>query len=755
MKNLIKLMAIFLLLTNLHSSDALEKVSLQLDWKFQFQHAGFIVAKEKGFYKKLGLDVTFLEYQDGVDIEKEVLANRVDFGISNTPLMFKNGVLKPAVIVATYLQKSPLVFVTQPYIKNPTQLNGKKIMATEYEYKNSSLSLLMEHFFIKGIYVPHSYGIEEFKDKKIDAMSAFISNEIYDLDKQNIQYNIIDPFDYGFFTNGMNLFSSYETAKQNPKKIENFLKATKKGWQYAFDNTDETIELIHSKYNKNKSKEALLYEAKKIKELMLLDLYNIGEVSKELVIRAYKQLARSGKILPNQEDKILIFKEVLEKLEYHGLRFTKEENAYLKQKGVIKLCVDPNWMPFEGIKDGQYIGMLADYFDLVREKTNLKIEVYPTKTWDESINAIKNRKCDIIGSASPTPERLKYMDFTDTYMKSPIVLVTKMDKTFMDNIDDIVGKKIGITKSYAIAEILRAKYPDINIVDVQSIQDGMKRVESGELYGYVDNLGVTVANIRKDFHGTLKVSARLNINDDLTIGSRSDEPMLNSIFQKVVHTIDEAKVRHILNEWISVKESVKVDYAFLWKIAFGILLVFAIITFYNYRLRLNNKKLLELSREDVLTKIGNRLRLNEILADQYMYTNRYRVTCGIILVDIDDFKKVNDNHGHLEGDEVLKKFAATLLANIRETDKLGRWGGEEFLIVCPNTNEENLMNVAELLRKKIENTSFGENIGTITCSIGISVFDGDKTIEEILDKADRGLYDAKGKGKNRVINLEV
>jgi diguanylate cyclase (GGDEF)-like protein len=744
---------IFLLSLNLFASEKLEKISLQLDWKFQFQHAGFIVAKEKGFYQELGLDVTLLEYKDGVDIEEDVISKKVDFGISNTPLMVKDGVLQPVVLLATYLQRSPLVFVTQPDIKKPSDLEGKRVMATEYEYNNSSLTLFMDHFFVKSIYVPHTYSVEEFRDKKIDAMSAFTSNELYDLEKQNIPYRIMDPAQFGFITNAMNLFTSYDTATKESQKIEKFLKATKKGWQYALNNTDEVIEIIHKKYNQKKSIEALNFEAKKIKNLMLIGLYDIGEISNELMTRAYKQLYRSGKALPNQNSKILIFDDIIKVKKSDDLSFTQEEKEYLRKKGTIKLCVDPDWMPFEGFKDGKYIGMIAEYFDLIRQKSDLNIEIYPTKSWDESMNAIKSKKCDIIGSASPTPERLAYMNFTDTYMSSPIVLVTKVDKPFVNHITDVSEQKLGITKGYAIGEILRDKYPNINIIDVDNIEDGLKRVESGELYGYIDNLSVTVANIQKSFHGVIKVSARLEESDDLTIGSIKDEPILNAVFQKVVHSIDKSKVRSILNKWISVEESVRVDYTFLWKIALWVLGIFAIIIFYNYQLRLNNKKLRQISREDALTKVGNRLKLNEILDDEHKYTNRYQVTCGVILLDIDDFKKVNDTYGHLEGDKVLEKFAAILSSNIRETDKLGRWGGEEFLIVCPNTKMENLIVIAEGLRENIQKYNFGKSI--ITASFGLSLFDGAKSIEKVLDEADKALYHAKSTGKNRVVSSIV
>ena len=749
MKNTFKLIFILLLSVHLYANEGLEKISLQLDWKFQFQHAGFIMAKEKGFYENLGLDVNLLEYENGIDIEDAVLSKKVEFGITNTPVMIKDRALQPTVILASYLHHSPLVFVSQPDIKTPAQLNGKIIMATDYEYYQSSLSLLMNHFFIEGTYVPHSFGIQEFKDKKVDVLSVFVSNEVYELDRQKVPYNIIDPYEYGFITHAQNLFSSYEFAQNNTKLIETFLEATKEGWKYAIEHTDETIEIINKKYNKTKTIEELRYESKIIKEFMLLDNYKIGEVDKELLQRVYTQLSRTSKLLVNQRSEVIVFDDMLKGKYTKELFFTKEENDFLAQKGDIKLCVEPNWLPFEGIKDGKYIGMIAEYFDIIKVKSNLNIKVIPTQSWEEGMHFIKTGKCDIIATASPTVERLKFMNFTDSYMKFPLVLTTKVDQPFINDIEDVKDKRIGIVKGYAAAEILKDKYPGINIVDIVDIDEGLKKVENGEIYGYIDNLSVTASNIQTSFDSILKVSARLNIDDELTIASRKDEPLLNSIFQKVIENIDNSEVRAIVNNWITVEESVNVNYTFWWKIFAGIFIIFVLFSIYSYELKKNNAKLARLSREDALTKIGNRLNLNEILKDVFQSNQRYDTQCGVILLDIDDFKLVNDTYGHIFGDETLKKFAQILLQNIRKTDKLGRWGGEEFLIVCPNTNIEDLITVAENLRKNIENDLFLKE-KRITASFGLSVFDGSKNIEQVIHVADENLYKAKDAGKNRV-----
>jgi len=119
------------------------------------------------------------------------------------------------------------------------------------------------------------------------------------------------------------------------------------------------------------------------------------------------------------------------------------------------------------------------------------------------------------------------------------------------------------------------------------------------------------------------------------------------------------------------------------------------------------------------------------------------------MLDIDDFKYINDHFGHIKGDEVLIKVTQLINETIRKIDTVGRYGGEEFLVVFPNTDLLNTQNASDRIRTKIENTDF-TGIGRITVSGGYIEFN-EETIEELIDKADQNLYEAKKTGKNKVI----
>jgi diguanylate cyclase (GGDEF)-like protein len=127
---------------------------------------------------------------------------------------------------------------------------------------------------------------------------------------------------------------------------------------------------------------------------------------------------------------------------------------------------------------------------------------------------------------------------------------------------------------------------------------------------------------------------------------------------------------------------------------------------------------------------------------------------SVVLLDIDDFKKINDSYGHLAGDEYLKKVASTIIVNLREQDTASRFGGEEFLILLPDTQIDGACKLAERIRKRIEEMElmFQEYLIKTTISAGVSQFDQeDHDPENILRRVDVALYQAKSKGKNRVI----
>jgi len=165
----------------------------------------------------------------------------------------------------------------------------------------------------------------------------------------------------------------------------------------------------------------------------------------------------------------------------------------------------------------------------------------------------------------------------------------------------------------------------------------------------------------------------------------------------------------------------------------------------------DKKRVEELSITDQLTQLHNRMYLENSFHKEIKRAKRYNHSFAVIMLDIDHFKEVNDTYGHDVGDNVLITISKVLSEHIRETDILGRWGGEEFLILSPHTNNSEAYALAEKLRVTIETYPI-DIIGHKSCSFGVSMFDlRDETFKEVVKHADEALYIAKNSGRNCVV----
>lgn len=695
--------------------------------------------------------------------------------------------------------------------------------------------------------------------------------------------------------------------------------------------------------------------------------------------------------------------------------FSEQERAYLGKKRLLKVCVDPDWMPYEKIDNGQYIGLTADYMDWFEQHLGIPIYLQPTSTFSESLQFVQTNQCDFISAVGETDEKSQYLNFSSSYFHSSIVIAADIHLPWITDLNSLKGKPLGVVRGYALGDFMRGMHPELTFIDVDSINDGLEKVVKGEIFGYVGTLATVGYHIQKGYFGSLKIAATLDGSWDLNIGVRKDEPILKTIFDKMIARLPEKEHQRILNNWVSVSstqenpnklnetehgfldkhpvirfrtrpnrppfeffregkaEGIVVDYiksiakivgftpefvfddhtvdwahnmienertdfdtllysvsnqarsqrfnygeTFLsypfmvmthkdsdfilqmedlngkvvamekgftttdiikknhpnikvvdamstaqalfmvehgnadayignlaianYMIAFGLLenvkvaiptgyqniefrfiapkawpeltsilskgfrsmspsqhsliqqrwfalqtvertdyrLVFIILlvsiiilswfTWIYNRLSISKQKadsalaqlqltqralekknieLETLSVTDKLTGIYNRLKLEAVLNKEFERAKRYKGSFSVILVDLDHFKRVNDTLGHQAGDKVLKELAVLFCHNTRKVDTFGRWGGEEFLVICPHTDLLSTKHFAELLRVKLEEYDFGE-IGTVTASFGVTSYQvGDSSIE-LLSRADIALYYSKKAGRNKV-----
>jgi len=172
-------------------------------------------------------------------------------------------------------------------------------------------------------------------------------------------------------------------------------------------------------------------------------------------------------------------------------------------------------------------------------------------------------------------------------------------------------------------------------------------------------------------------------------------------------------------------------------------------------LRKNVMKEREMALMDPLTEIKNRMAYDERIEQDYLRWKRYQSSLSLMVIDIDLFKKINDNYGHMAGDKVLHTVAQHLQNNIRETDFLARYGGEEFVIIMSDTALDEGLNVAEKLRVEVESCGFhyrGDDV-KVTISCGIAQFTGEDTVDSAFERADSAMYKAKQNGRNQCVSV--
>lgn len=263
------------------STTPLEKVTLQLKWKHQFQFAGYYAAIQQGFYRDAGLEVSLREASDDENPAEVVLRGDAEFGIAASDLIVLRSQGKPVVALAPIYQHSPLVLLVaaDSGIDSVHGLIGKRVMLEAHADE------LLAYLYFEGIkkesitWLPHSFDPSGLIDGTVDAISAYSTDEPFLLRKAGIKYNTFTPRSGGIDFYGDTLFTTEDQVRLHPERVQSFLHASLHGWKYALANTDEIIELILSKYSDRHSREHLKFEAEMSENLILPDVVEVGYVN--------------------------------------------------------------------------------------------------------------------------------------------------------------------------------------------------------------------------------------------------------------------------------------------------------------------------------------------------------------------------------------------------------------------------------------------------------------------------------------------
>lgn len=632
-----KKLFILLIIVVFLKADEKTNISLQLNWLNQFQFAGYYVAKEKGFYEEVGLDVQINEFDSKIDNVELIKNEKVDFAIGRSSLLINKINGDDIVAIAAIFQDSPLMLLTtNPQIKKIEDIKNKKVMITaDALYTASIVAMLNANNIKQENYetINHSFNLNDLIEGKTDLMASYISNEPIILKEKNIPYKIFHPKDYDFNFYDDILFTSSKFIKENPKTTKKFYQATIRGWEYAFRNKTEAAEIIFKKYNtQNKS---------------LINLIKEAEILEKLTTN--KDGEKIGYLEKNKLEKTLqVFKILgLTKNSINLDSFIYEYNH--ENKIIYKIAHSHRDVIVVLVLFAFIIFMLTIYFlNKIHDKRKL-------------LNEVINSCDDLIYYKD---QKLKYIGCNEAFAK-----FAKISK------DEIMGRD------------------DFEIFDSE------------------------FASVFRD--------------NDL------------KVLKTKQMSVDEEWLE--FNNKMLLFQSKKRPFKYDSKTGIGILGVSRDIT----NLYEIQKKFEEQATVDELTKAYNRKYFNERLSEKIEMFKRYESEFCIALLDIDDFKVVNDSFGHDVGDIVLIKVCQIIKQNIRNTDILFRIGGEEFVILYPKTAINEAYFATEKIRNLIKNETIIEN-HKITISVGLSQIKHNDTEESILKRVDELMYLSKRSGKDKV-----
>ena len=424
--------------------------------------------------------------------------------------------------------------------------------------------------------------------------------------------------------------------------------------------------------------------------------------------------------------------------------------------GEVTFCVDPDWPPFEQIDaQGQHVGIAADLLKLVAHRSGMNLRLVPTKNWDDSIAASQAGRCQVLSFLNQSPKRDAWLVFTDPVLVDENVVITREEHPFVPDLAGLSNEILVLPKGTSVEERLRRDFPNLKIVLVDSEAQAFKMVSERQADLTMRSLIVAADTIKRQGWFNLKIAGQVpGYGNRLRIGVLKSQAALRDRLNQGVASISAIERQKIIDQHVAIQMVTAVDYTLIGWLAAMLAAVLLTSVYWISRLRRVNAQLKVLSTHDALTGLRNRSGFDALYENELERSRRQQQALSVVLLDIDFFKRINDGHGHPVGDRVLQEVAYLLKQGARTIDHVIRWGGEEFLLLCPSTSTEQAQALAERMLQAVRQHDFG--LGQqVTLSAGVATLELHDAPGHIFEAVDVALYQAKTQGRNRVVLAQV
>ncbi|MDC0888408.1 ABC transporter substrate-binding protein [Candidatus Thioglobus sp.] len=585
-------------------SNYVDHVDLALQWKHQFQFAGYYMAKEKGYYAAQQLDVSIDEFNLNTPTDL-LLDGRVNFATTGIDALKDRSNGKPLVALYAISRNSPLVLLVKKDsdIKTAADLRNKRIsMADADEFIISSMlnaAGLSEKDYIKK---KPDFNMQDLINDRTDAVAAYKSNEGFWLNKKGIQYHEISPDDYGLGIYSDLLITSENELNNHPIRVDKFRKASLEGWKYAFSHVEETIDVILNKYNtQNKTREHLRFEAREMAKLVQPLKVELGSMRLEFWQKIVRNFTQSGYFTKSISLNDFIYTDIATD---RKLILKPDLQNWLAKHPNIRLGIDPGFYPMEYRgNNGEYLGIAADIVKLLSQYMKVSMEPVAELSWDEVISQVKNKSLDVLPAVAITKSRDEYLLFSKPYIQNNMVIVTNRSNPtirtksssrgrMIYSLEALHGKNVSVTKDYpAYQKIINQKEP-INIVVRPTTLASLEAVIKGEAYAAI--VFLDAATTLLSTHQMTQLRIDENAFEDASymhFAVRKDWPELVEIINTTLEFIGASEINRIQRKWRSapVTLGIQKQQAILY-LGFLFILI-AIITLWLFALKRAKNKI--------------------------------------------------------------------------------------------------------------------------------------------------------------------
>ncbi|MDP2247185.1 MAG: EAL domain-containing protein, partial [Nitrosomonadales bacterium] len=438
-----------------------------------------------------------------------------------------------------------------------------------------------------------------------------------------------------------------------------------------------------------------------------------------------------------------------------SIGLTATEREWLAAHPVITVGVRPGWMPIEFITEGRdFRGITIDYLSRLEELLGVTFEKvdYSENQAEEHADMLSGVLNNIV------PEKTKYIALDNPYLVFPFAIYTNINnKSGISSLGDLANKRATVFKYGAVTKALMDDYPNIRLVKVELAEEAFAAIKSGSADAYIGN--EMVVDYLSSIQGLRYVNkvGYTPYEAKVFMAVRTDWPELKSILEKSLAFIAPERTSILQNWDITIRQQYEE------KLVIVLVIVFLIVSFVMYKVyqlkqaikiqsKASQEKIWHQANFDFLTGLPNRMMFQDHLQQEMKNSDRSGLLSGLLFLDLDNFKEINDRLGHSAGDTLLIEVAQRISSCQRSVDTTARIGGDEFTVIMGGLGDIKALEVTcqKILAKLQEPFYFDDQVVYTGASIGITVYPDDtRNIEELLKFADQAMYEAKRRGRNR------